>query len=817
MKKLFITILYIFSITQAYCQLGKLDSTFQSYGFAIFKIKIAKELSDGKILIEGDRELRRLNADGSLDYTFINVFDLSSTLHTMAVQSDGKILISGYLKNLDGSFFGYFARLNADGTIDPTFKGERDASVSSIYIRQDGKILITGYFEEYNKSSITGIALLNSDGTLDSSFKSSLTLQDLYVNNCAIQADNKIILSGNLKFDDGYATKITRLNSNGSIDSNFKPGSGPNDRIEKLIILSSGKILIAGDFTAYNGQTINNYARLNTDGTLDSGFNPGSGSRNIYFSTVTISSLKELSDGKIIISCFSSTYNGKTALGLFQIKADGSFDKNITTTSLIYTEGIELLKNGKLLVYGSFQSVNDKPRNRIFLLNADYSLDVDFNPGDGADGGISDFVLLPNGKIVIVGSFTSYNQSRSWGIARLLNNGSLDPSFNIGTAFAGIGSETSVSAIVRQEDGKFIIVGGFSFFNGKPANKILRLLSDGSFDEAFNSGTGSDQYINCVKVRPDGKIMIAGIFTSYNGERVNNIARLNSDGTLDESFNPGDGPDLNISDIEVMPDNKVLMVGRFTNFDSNPANRIVLLNDDGSIDPEFKSGTGADEEINCITLDKDKIYLGGSFDSFNGYSSDGIVRLNKDGSTDREFSVQYLPGNNIGVRNITVQPNGKILTTSPFKRLNYDGSIDNDFNLNSRDYINKLIIQPDGKFIVGGDFQFYNYTMVGNICRIEGGDITTPSGIFSTKDFQSFSSVYPNPTTDNLNFTISGTSGEYNLSIYSITGVEMFNAGIPLGSSVINTDAFPTGIYAYKISNENGEYNTGKIIINKQK
>lgn len=135
--------------------------------------------------------------------------------------------------------------------------------------------------------------------------------------------------------------------------------------------------------------------------------------------------------------------------------------------------------------------------------------------------------------------------------------------------------------------------------------------------------------------------MIAGIFTSYNGKSANNIARLNSDGSLDESFNPGKGPDLDIYDIEVMPDNKVLVVGRFNYFDDNLVNRIVLLNDDGSINSEFKSGIGAADEIYCISLDKDKIYLGGSFDSFNGHTTDGVVRLNKDGSVDKEFVAQF--------------------------------------------------------------------------------------------------------------------------------------------------------------------------------
>ncbi len=820
MKKLFITLLCVFSITQAFCQLGMLDSTFQSYGYAAFRVKAAKEVSDGKILIATDGGLRRLNADGTIDYTFFNAFNFSSNLDAMAVQSDGKIIISGNFKNLDNSFFGNFARLNPDGTLDHTFKGDRNVSnIYSITLRKDGKILICGYFEEYNKSLITGIALLESDGMLDPSFKSSLTHANVYINSCAIQEDNKIVISGSLKLEDSSMKRIIRLNANGSVDNSFITGTGPDDDVRVLLLLSSGNFLIGGSFKEYDGQAINRYARLNIDGSLDKDFNAGSISGNSFRSSA-ISTFKELPDGKIIIGGYFTNYYGAVTSGLIQIKADGTFDKNIITTSIPVIEGIEILWNGKILVYGLFQSANSKPRNKIFLLNTDYTLDVDFNPGDGADNSINDFILLTNGKIVIVGSFTAYNQSRSWGVARLLSNGLLDPTFYTGRAFEENGSSMTLSAIARQDDGKFIIVGSFGLFNGKPVRNIVRLLADGSIDESFKYGNGLDSYIDCIKIEPDGKIIIAGGFFSYSANSVKtvfSISRLNPDGSLDESFSPGEGFDAPILGIETMPDNKILVVGLFSNYDNTHVNRIALLNADGSLNSDFKIGSGANDNIYCITLDKDKIYLGGAFNSFNAYSTDRIVRLNLDGSIDKEFFAQNLPGYS-SVSNITVQPNGKIITTTPFARLNYDGSTDKDFNLNSEGGdIKKLIIQPDGKFLIGGGFQYYNNTMVGNICRIEGGDITTPSGIFSTKEFQSFSSVYPTPTTDNLNFNVNGTSNTYDLSIYSITGLEILNTAIPSGQSVINTDKFPMGIYIYKISNEEGQYNTGKIIINKQK
>jgi uncharacterized delta-60 repeat protein len=106
----------------------------------------------------------------------------------------------------------------------------------------------------------------------------------------------------------------------------------------------------------------------------------------------------------------------------------------------------------------------------------------------------------------------------------------------------------------------------------------------------------------------DGKILIGGAFTNYNGTPRNGIARLNADGSLDNGFNPASGADGSAFILAQQLDGKILFGGDFT----LPRKSIARLNADGSLDTGFNPGTGADHQVNIITLQPDgKILIGG--------------------------------------------------------------------------------------------------------------------------------------------------------------------------------------------------------------
>jgi uncharacterized delta-60 repeat protein len=181
-----------------------------------------------------------------------------------------------------------------------------------------------------------------------------------------------------------------------------------------------------------------------------------------------------------------------------------------------------------------------------------------------------------------------------------------------------------VRSIVQQPDGKIICGGAFTSFNGVARNRIARLNTDGSLDATFNPISGFNGIIYSLSVQQDGKIICGGAFTSFNGVARNRIARLNADGSLDASFNPGTGFNIGsfsygVKSMAIQPDGKIICGGDFTSFNGVIRNRIARLNTNGTLDTFFNPGTGFDNPIYSLSIQSDgKIICGGEFSSFNG-------------------------------------------------------------------------------------------------------------------------------------------------------------------------------------------------------
>jgi uncharacterized delta-60 repeat protein len=201
--------------------------------------------------------------------------------------------------------------------------------------------------------------------------------------------------------------------------------------------------------------------------------------------------------------------------------------------------------------------------------------------------------------------------------------GALDLTFNVGT-----GASSWVSNIVLQPDGKIIIGGGFTTYNGTARNYIARLNADGTLDSSFNPGAGANSTVYSIALQPDGKILIGGQFTTYYDTNRNGVARLNSDGTLDSSFNPGGGANGTVTSIALQPDGMIIIGGNFTTYNGTARNRIARLKADGTLDTIFNPGIGANFDINTTTIQPDgMIVIGGNFTSYNGVTRNYLARL----------------------------------------------------------------------------------------------------------------------------------------------------------------------------------------------
>jgi uncharacterized delta-60 repeat protein len=213
--------------------------------------------------------------------------------------------------------------------------------------------------------------------------------------------------------------------------------------------------------------------------------------------------------------------------------------------------------------------------------------------------------------------------------------GQLDPAFD-----PEGGTGNFVFSTTVQPNGKILAGGDFQTFAAANMRYVVRLEPDGSVDTGFNTGTGPNNYIRATAVQADGKALIGGFFTSFNGTPINRIARLNVDGTLDATFNIGSGAAAPVYKIVVQPDGKIIVCGQFLSFNGVPVHNIVRLNADGTLDPAF-SLSGADGAIRDAALQSDgKIAIGGHFTACSGITRLRVAKLNADGTLDMSFDSQ---------------------------------------------------------------------------------------------------------------------------------------------------------------------------------
>jgi uncharacterized delta-60 repeat protein len=659
---------------------------------------------------------------GDIAQSFGSSLGFNGPVNTIAQQADGKILLGGGFTSYNGATENRIVRLNADGSKDSSFNTGTAFNSGVITIQQqtDGKILVGGFFTTYNGITENYIIRLNSDGSKDNTFTTGTGFNSA-VYAIYPQADGKILVGGFFSTYNGVTeNSIIRLNSDGSKDTSFNNGTGFNNGIRTIKQQTDGKILVGGDFTSYNGVTENRIVRLNADGSKDTSFNLGTGFNN------TIYTIQPQTDGKILVGGEFTSFNGLTENKIVRLNPDGSKDTSFNTGTGFneFVRTIHQQADGKILVGGFFTTYNGITENYIIRLNSDGSKDNTFTTGTGFNSTVLSIYPQTDGKILVGGFFSTYNGVRENSIIRLNSDGSKDTSFNNGTGF-----NNGVRTIQQQTDGKILVGGDFTSYKGVTENRIIRLNSDGTKDATFNTGTGFSGIVWAIAQQADGKILVGGFFTTYKGVAENCIIRLNSDGSKDSSFNTGTGFNNTVWTIKQQSDGKILVGGEFTSYNSVTEKGIIRLNLDGSKDTSFNTGTGFDADVLIIQPQTNgKILVGGNFNSYNNVTENFILRLNADGTKDTSFNTGT--GFNNNIITIQTQADGKILAGGNFDsyngvgvskiiRLNTDGSKDTSFTGTGFNNL-VLTIQPetDGKILVGGFFNSYNGLTENRIVRL---------------------------------------------------------------------------------------------------
>ena len=412
---------------------------------------------------------------GGVDPRFNPGSSADAEVRAIVVQPDGRSLIGGSFNTYRGLARSGIARVNIDGTLDSSFDPGTgtDQSVNAILLQTDGKIVIGGDFTTFNGTPRNGLARLNANGSLDPSFDAPLTdgpsasansATDYYrpmprsargtraastrsgfVTSLSAGPNGSVVAGGSFSTSGsgGLIQALTRLaGANGQTDPTFTGNATPNGRVRATITQPDGKSVIGGEFNAVGGQVRNGIARLNADGSLDTGFNPGAGTQ--------------------------------------AAEANAGFTRDAGATGGA-VNALALALNGAIVLGGDFTSVGGTPRARIARVQSSGNLDTDFNPGSGADGTVTSLIVdSDTNKVLVGGGFTRIADGNRSAIARLNPGGNLDASFDPGN-----GANALVQALARLADGSTLVGGDFTQIGATPRT---RLAAVGTGEPAFFKG-----------------------------------------------------------------------------------------------------------------------------------------------------------------------------------------------------------------------------------------------------------------------------------------------------------------------------------------
>lgn len=452
---------------------------------------------------------------------------LNTGIFSLVVQTDGRVIVGGDFLTVDGLPQRSIARLNRDGSHDNSYNpvlagGNFRTQVYGIALQQDGKAVITGDFSTVNGVSRLNGARLERNGALDQTIPNFLNTPGA-VRAIATQHDGKVLIGGTFSTFFGR-NNLVRLNTDGNPDFLFDPIV--NGNIEAIVIQPSDrKIVIGGDFTMVNGQACNRIARLNPTGTFDSCFNSGADD--------TVFALALQTDGSILVGGNFSTVGGVTRNSIARLDTNGNVDPLFgdpntfgvgSVLAIVVQRGTQPADD-KILVGGNFSFIGGQDRLSIARLNTDGTADS-FDPS--SNGVVEDIAVVANGKVMIAGSFTALTPNGGSTItrrrmARLNADGTVD------TNFGDPNADDTVFSIAAQANGRILAGGRFTSIGGQPRNRIARIRADGTADP-YDANANDDVF--SLAIQSDGKALVGGRFTQIGGQTRNSFARLSYLDTL---------------------------------------------------------------------------------------------------------------------------------------------------------------------------------------------------------------------------------------------------------------------------------------------
>ena len=727
--------------------------------------------ADGRIVVGGEfthiehvsrNYLARLNADGTLDGTFTPNAD--GAVHSVVVQTDGKVLVGGLFYAMNGEDRVGIARLESNGTMDAGFNPGTDNMVEALALQADGKIVLGGYFSMVSGEPRTCLArlantapatdTLSYDGSKVTWLRGGST-PEVWRTTFEYTTDGVLwtLLGEGTRIAGGWELGWSSgicltLRARGFTAGGYANGSG--GQVEALLgapIITVPPASCTNDagtvakFMVTVSSSAPFWCQWQKAGVplADVGNVSGATTATVRVSGVVgadagayqvivgnaYGSVTSVVAFLTVVDPFISS-EGQPANQLGQLGGSVVFGVDAAGAGLRYQwrkNGVELAgATNALLTLNDLLSA-DAGRYDVVVSNrygcvtsegADLAVnvalaDTGFNnlgtEGSGygtAAGTVYALAVQPDGKILVGGKFETLGGEARKGLARLNADGTLDSCFTLEV------KDGWVQSLAVQADGKILVGGFFSGLGDSEQHCIGRLNTNGTVDASFAAFADSTVYFQIVQA--DGKILVGGDFTCVSTNLVahHSLARLNTNGTPDATFNPSaSGP---VYSLAMQTNGQVLAGGDFMRLNGYWHQNIVRLNANGSVDNSLDlEVSGA---VHALAMQADgKTLVGCTFDWLDSVRYSSLVRLCADGSVDTNFSAD-VSGE---VDSLVIQADGKILVAGSFTsvdgmpcgglaRLNADGTVDDGFNPGGDFHVNALALQADGKVLVGGNF-----------------------------------------------------------------------------------------------------------------
>ncbi|MFO1500751.1 MAG: immunoglobulin domain-containing protein [Verrucomicrobiota bacterium] len=370
----------------------------------------------------------------------------------------------------------------------------------------------------------------------------------------------------------------------GDLDGSFVADPVATNSVRALASTDGTNILVGGWISAANlvGDPLAGVVRLASDGSLDNSF-------AVPAVATAVTALAFAPGGQVV--CAGLQTNGLNSV-IRRLNADGSLDSTMDSTvsgtlsPWIYALAVQ--PDGRVLAGGNFATVAGSPRVNLVRLQAAGTLDNSFKTNFTCSGEIRAVAVQPDGRILIGGVFTNVNSTARRGIARLNADGTLDSTFNPGTGISG-----TVHVIRVQVDNRILIGGHFFSYSGTSRSCVARLLPDGALDTSFDPGLGAEASpgslapdwpsVETIEIQGDGRILVAGKFARMDGLPRAHLARLDWDGSVDTTFDPGTGPDAPVLAVAIQGDGDIVVGGDFAQVSGVPVHRLARLSNNGAL------------------------------------------------------------------------------------------------------------------------------------------------------------------------------------------------------------------------------------------